>query len=35
MGELDDERLRFVLDSDPDADVELLDEPALAREAQG
>jgi aerobic C4-dicarboxylate transport protein len=35
MGELDDERLRLVLDRDPDADVEPLDEPALAREAQG
>jgi aerobic C4-dicarboxylate transport protein len=34
MGELDDERLRLVLDSDPDADVEPLDEPALAHEAQ-
>ncbi|HMD66759.1 MAG TPA: C4-dicarboxylate transporter DctA [Stellaceae bacterium] len=35
MGELDDERLRLVLDGDPDADIEPLDEPALAREAQG
>jgi len=35
MGELDDERLRLVLDGDPDADVEPPDEPAFAREAQG
>jgi aerobic C4-dicarboxylate transport protein len=35
MGELDDERLRLVLDGDPDADIEPLDEPALARSAQG
>ena len=35
MGELDDDRLRRVLDSDPDADVEPLDEPVLAREANG
>jgi aerobic C4-dicarboxylate transport protein len=35
MGELDDERLRRVLDGDPDADVEPLDEPAVARQAQG
>jgi Na+/H+-dicarboxylate symporter len=35
MGELDDDRLRLVLDGDPDADVEPLDEPALARGAQG
>jgi aerobic C4-dicarboxylate transport protein len=35
MGELDDDRLRLVLDGDPDADVELLDEPVLAREANG
>jgi Na+/H+-dicarboxylate symporter len=35
MGELDDERLRLVLDGDPDADIEPLDEPALARGAQG
>ena len=35
MGELDDERLRLVLDGDPDADVEPLDEPALARGARG
>ena len=34
MGELDDDRLRLVLDGDPDADVEPLDEPALARGAQ-
>jgi len=34
MGELDDERLRLVLDGDPDADVEPLNEPALAHEAQ-
>jgi aerobic C4-dicarboxylate transport protein len=33
MGELDDDRLRLVLDGDPDADVEPLDEPVLAREA--
>src|SRR5467141_3622502 len=32
MGELDDERLRLVLDGDPDADIEPLDEPVLARE---
>jgi len=35
MGELDDDRLRLVLDGDPDADVAPLDEPALARGAQG
>ena len=35
MGELDDDRLRLVLDGDPDADVEPLDEPVLARERQG
>jgi aerobic C4-dicarboxylate transport protein len=35
MGELDDDRLRLVLDGDPDADVEPLDEPVLAREANG
>jgi aerobic C4-dicarboxylate transport protein len=35
MGELDDDRLRLVLDGDPDADVEPLDEPVLARGAQG
>jgi aerobic C4-dicarboxylate transport protein len=35
MGELDDDRLRLVLDGDPDADVEALDEPVLAREANG
>jgi Na+/H+-dicarboxylate symporter len=35
MGELDDDRLRLVLDGDPDADVEPLDEPALARGGQG
>jgi hypothetical protein len=35
MGELDDERLRLVLDGDADADVEPLDEPPLAGEAQG
>jgi aerobic C4-dicarboxylate transport protein len=33
MGELDDERLRLVLDADPDADP--LKQPVLAREAQG
>ncbi len=33
MGELDDERLRLVLDGDPDADVEPLEEPVLARQA--
>jgi aerobic C4-dicarboxylate transport protein len=33
MGELDDERLRLVLDGDPDADP--LKQPVLAREAQG
>jgi len=32
MGELDDERLNRVLDSD--AEDELLEEPALAREGQ-
>jgi Na+/H+-dicarboxylate symporter len=35
MGELDDDRLRLVLDGDPDADAEPLDEPVLARGAQG
>jgi Na+/H+-dicarboxylate symporter len=35
MGELDDERLRSVLDGDPDADVDAPGEPALARQAQG
>jgi len=35
MGELDDDRLRLVLDGDPDADVEPLDEPVLARGRQG
>jgi len=35
MGELDDERLRLVLEGDPDADIEPLDEPAVARQAQG
>ena len=35
MGELDDDRLRLVLDGDPDADVEPLDEPVLARGGQG
>ncbi len=35
MGELDDDRLRLVLDGDPDADVEPLDEPVLARSGQG
>jgi aerobic C4-dicarboxylate transport protein len=35
MGELDDDRLRLVLDGDPDADVEPLDQPVLARERQG
>ena len=35
MGELDDDRLRLVLDGDPDADVEPLVEPVLARERQG
>jgi aerobic C4-dicarboxylate transport protein len=35
MGELDDDRLRLVLDGDPDADVEPLDEPVVAREARG
>jgi aerobic C4-dicarboxylate transport protein len=35
MGELDDDRLRLVLNGDPDADVEPLDEPALARGGQG
>jgi aerobic C4-dicarboxylate transport protein len=35
MGELDDERLRLVLDGDPDADIEPLDEPSVARQAQG
>src|SRR5438105_15479492 len=34
MGELDDERLRSVLDGDADADVETPVEPALARQAQ-
>jgi len=34
MGELDDDRLRLVLDGDPDADVEPLDEPVLARGGQ-
>ena len=33
MGELDDERLRLVLDGD--ADEEPLEEPVLARQAQG
>jgi len=33
MGELDDERLNLVLDGDPDADVEPLQDPVLAREA--
>ena len=33
MGELDDERLSLVLDGDPDD--ETLEEPTLAREAQG
>jgi aerobic C4-dicarboxylate transport protein len=33
MGELDDERLRLVLDGDPDADIEPLEEPALTRQA--
>jgi len=33
MGELDEERLRLVLDGD--SDVELLEEPALARQSQG
>ena len=35
MGELYDERLRSVLDGDPDADVDTSGEPALARQAQG
>jgi|APPan5920702963_1055757.scaffolds.fasta_scaffold258556_1 hypothetical protein len=35
MGKLDDERLRLVLDGGPDADVEPLEEAALARQAQG
>jgi aerobic C4-dicarboxylate transport protein len=35
MGELDDDRLRLVLEGDPDADIEPLDEPALARQTQG
>jgi hypothetical protein len=35
MGELDDDRLRLVLDGDPDADVEPLDEPVLVRGGQG
>ena len=36
MGELDDRRLRSVLDGDDDADPEdLVDEPARVREAQG
>jgi Na+/H+-dicarboxylate symporter len=35
MGELDDDRLRLVLDGDPDTDVEPLDEPVLARGGQG
>ena len=35
MGELDDDRLRLVLDGDPDADVEPLDEPMLARSGPG
>ena len=35
MGELYDERLRSVLDGDPDAEVDASGEPALARQAQG
>lgn len=34
MGELDDERLRLVLDSHPASDVKPLDEPPLARHAR-
>jgi aerobic C4-dicarboxylate transport protein len=34
MGELDDRRLRAVLDGDSDADIDAMEEPALAaREA--
>ena len=35
MGELDDARFQLVLDSDPDADIEAMKEPVLARQVQG
>ncbi len=35
MGELDGDRLRLVLDGDPDADIEPLGEPVLADGGQG
>jgi hypothetical protein len=34
MGQLDDARLRLVLDRDSDADAEPVDEPALVRQTE-